>query len=367
MTPISTGQPLTLRGLQCPLVAALVLTTLLRPLTPQGVSTPAPGPGLDMHFDPRRMTLSWRGGRNATGHVCEMRHKDHGPTRKKVSQSCCCCCHFPVTTLHAGVNFTLHLTAGGTPGTQTLLFPNTGVPGSAADNFSCFIYEAEFMNCSWSRGPRAPPDVQYFLFLRDQRGRREQECPTYVADADTDTHVGCHLRDLGALSSFTYFLVNGSSRHSDVQFFDALLSLRNIEHYSPPQNISVTCSLTQCDVGWETPRTHGRLDRRDLLYQLDIRLQSKTRPPETNLVQVEGGRANCFSFPSREPRGRGAVRVRTADARSPSWGAWSPTVRFGCEDQGSSLLHVYLLVVLGTLVCGVASVCLCRRSCGTRA
>lgn len=39
-----------------------------------------------------------------------------------------------------------------------------GMEGSGAMNFSCFIYNVRFMNCSWAPGSRAPADVCYQLF-----------------------------------------------------------------------------------------------------------------------------------------------------------------------------------------------------------
>lgn len=43
------------------------------------------------------------------------------------------------------------------------VFP--GREGSGAVNFSCVIYNVQFMNCSWTPGPAAPADVQYYLYV----------------------------------------------------------------------------------------------------------------------------------------------------------------------------------------------------------
>lgn len=45
---------------------------------------------------------------------------------------------------------------------------------------------------------------------------------------DSGTHVGCHLHDLSGLTFRNYFLVNGTSRETVVQFFDTILSLKKI-------------------------------------------------------------------------------------------------------------------------------------------
>lgn len=44
-----------------------------------------------------------------------------------------------------------------------------GGEGTAAQNFSCFIYNVHFMNCTWAPGRAAPDDVQYFLYIRDSK------------------------------------------------------------------------------------------------------------------------------------------------------------------------------------------------------
>ena len=45
---------------------------------------------------------------------------------------------------------------------------------------------------------------------------------------DSGTHVGCHLRNRSGLTAYSYFLVNGSSRETGIQFFDSLLLLKEI-------------------------------------------------------------------------------------------------------------------------------------------
>ena len=40
--------------------------------------------------------------------------------------------------------------------------------------------------------------------------------------------MGCHLRNLSGLTSYSYFLVNGSSQETGIQFFDSLLLLKEI-------------------------------------------------------------------------------------------------------------------------------------------
>ncbi|XP_032004303.2 granulocyte-macrophage colony-stimulating factor receptor subunit alpha-like, partial [Hylobates moloch] len=72
-----------------------------------------------------------------------------------------CSCTFREICLHEGVTFEVHVNTSQRGFQQKLLYPNSGREGTAAQNFSCFIYNVDFMNCTWARGPTAPRDVQY--------------------------------------------------------------------------------------------------------------------------------------------------------------------------------------------------------------
>lgn len=58
------------------------------------------------------------------------------------------------------------------------------------------------------------------------RKKIERECPRYLSDSGT--HVGCHLQNISGLSFYSYFLVNGTSQKSGIQFFDSVLMLKEI-------------------------------------------------------------------------------------------------------------------------------------------
>uniref|UniRef100_A0A673VSM2 Fibronectin type-III domain-containing protein n=1 Tax=Suricata suricatta TaxID=37032 RepID=A0A673VSM2_SURSU len=315
-------------------------------------------PSLHMKFNPRTMELSWDCTENTTYLECVMIHKEKGEVRKK-PKSKECHCKFRDYCLHGGVMFMVTVNSTQRPIPEKLVYTNPGGQGTAAQNFSCFIYDATFMNCTWARGPAAPDDVQYFLYIQDSKREREQECPQYIADSGT--HVGCHLRDLSGLSFHNYFLVNGTSRTSGIQFFDAILSTKKIEVYSPPGNISVSCNASHCLVAWEPPRTRQALSGRDLQYQLLIRRQNSKEQSGKQLIDVSGDSENKYHFPSPEPRAKHTVRMRTADTRAQRWGAWSAPVEFGSMDPTPGLVHVYVLLVLGTLVCALILGCLLKR------
>nr|XP_019574944.1 PREDICTED: granulocyte-macrophage colony-stimulating factor receptor subunit alpha isoform X2 [Rhinolophus sinicus] len=221
--------------------------------------------------------------------------------------------------------------------------------GTAAQNFSCLIYEADFMNCTWAKGRSAPDDVQYFLYLKESKQNpNERECPRYTEDAGT--HVGCHFQNLSELAFNTYFLVNGTSQQTAIQFFDTTLSIHKIERYSPPHNITVHCNKSRCLIQWEKPRTRRRTSALDFQFQLDIRTQDNMQPGGNQQVEVSGAVENKYSFLNPQPKARHTVRIRAADARLPQWSEWSQPVAFGSEEREPSPIPVYTLVVVGTLI-----------------
>lgn len=111
------------------------------------------------------------------------------------------------------------------------------------------------------------PDGSLNVWGSDRK-RIERECPRYLKDSGT--HVGCHLQDLSGLTSYNYFLVNGTSQETGIQFFDSVLLLKEIEQYNPPDNITVQCNESHCLIRWEKPRTRQPWPNREFQYQLDI-------------------------------------------------------------------------------------------------
>uniref|UniRef100_A0A8D2A518 Fibronectin type-III domain-containing protein n=1 Tax=Sus scrofa TaxID=9823 RepID=A0A8D2A518_PIG len=351
----------------CPrrlLTTALLLSLLLDPailLLREHQDLPALDQNASLHvtFDPKTMTLRWDCRENITSGECLMTmHKENSRVKKGIKGKECRCT-FQDHSLHGGVSFTVKVNIGQRWISETLVYSNPGVEGTAAQNFSCLIYNADFMNCTWAKGQAAPNDIQYFLYIRDSKKKIERECPRYLSDSGT--HVGCHLQNISGLSFYSYFLVNGTSQKSGIQFFDSVLMLKEIERYNPPNNITVYCNESHCFIQWEKPRTRKTLSDREFQYQLDIQRQSNIRRSENQLIVVSGDLGNKYNFPSPHPRATHTLKMRTADARRAEWGTWSQPVQFGSEELESSLVHVYVLVVLGTLVCGLMLGCLFKR------
>ncbi|NWW69467.1 CSF2R factor, partial [Ifrita kowaldi] len=93
-----------------------------------------------------------------------------------------------------------------------------GMNGSAIENFSCVIYNIFLMNCTWQAGRHAPADTQYFLYWRNSRDEKEMECELYIKDENC-RNMGCVFQNVSIGTEKAYFLVNGSSKDSLIQFY----------------------------------------------------------------------------------------------------------------------------------------------------
>ncbi|XP_036883619.1 granulocyte-macrophage colony-stimulating factor receptor subunit alpha isoform X2 [Sturnira hondurensis] len=308
------------------------------------------------------MTLTWDCTQNVTAVACGMMSKDTGMLKMKLQKNTCQC-PFQDRILHEGATFTVTVNVSQRQITEKLVYTNPGGNNTAAQNFSCFVYQADFMNCTWAKGRAAPEDVQYFLYVRDYKRKTERQCGHYATEAGT--HVGCHLDFVSTLRHQIYVLVNGSSESAEVQFFDAILLLKKIEVHSPPSNITVGCNASHCLIRWKRPRSHLSTSDRDFQYQLHIQRQDREQQGDNQLVELSGDSGNAYDFHSPQPRARHTVQIRAADTRVLQWGAWSPPAQFGSQEQAPTLVHVYLLVILGTLVGALTLGYLFKRFVGT--
>ncbi|EHH62714.1 hypothetical protein EGM_21129, partial [Macaca fascicularis] len=312
------------------LVTSLVLCELLQPAFLLIPEKPGKGPllvasSLNVRFDARTMNLTWDCQENTTFSRCFLTDKKGRVVEPRVTNKECSCT-FREICLHGGVTFEVHVNTSQRTFQEKLLYPNSGREGTAAQNFSCFIYNVDFMNCTWARGPTAPRDVQYFLYIQNSKRRREIQCPYYIEDSGT--HVGCHLGNLSGLTSRNYFLVNGTSQEIGIQFFDSLLDTKKIERFNPPGNVTVRCNTTHCLVRWKQPRTYQKLSYLDFQYQLDVHRKNMQPGTENLPINVSGDLENRYNFPSSEPRAKHAVKIRAADVRILNWSSWSEAAEF---------------------------------------
>lgn len=96
--------------------------------------------------------------------------------------------------------------------------------GTSAENFTCVLYNVSSVNCTWNAGRNAPEDVQYFLYLKKYR-EQKRECPHYINNT-LGRHITCHIPKMTfGKNEDIYYIVNGSSKKSQIQFYDVLLKL----------------------------------------------------------------------------------------------------------------------------------------------
>ncbi|NXU52697.1 CSF2R factor, partial [Turnix velox] len=149
-----------------------------------------------------------------------------------------------------------------------------GMNGSAIENFSCVIYNVSFMNCTWQAGREAPEDTQYFLYWHYSKSDDTMECERYIKD-ENGRNVGCRFKNVMTESENAYFLVNGSSKDSLIQFYDEYIKLYKIEILTPPLNVTVsnTRKFPGCIITWQPPLTRHMESR--TCFEYEIKIQNK--------------------------------------------------------------------------------------------
>ncbi|NXN35063.1 CSF2R factor, partial [Rhinoptilus africanus] len=148
-----------------------------------------------------------------------------------------------------------------------------GMNGSAIENFSCVIYNVSLMNCTWQAGRDAPEDTQYFLYWQYSRYDDAMECELYIKD-ENGRNMGCRFQNVTVRTGVAaYFLVNGSSNESLIQFYDKYIKLYDIEILTPPLNVTVNCirDSSGCIITWQPPvTTHPKK-----CFEYEIRIRNK--------------------------------------------------------------------------------------------
>ncbi|NXJ15099.1 CSF2R factor, partial [Odontophorus gujanensis] len=147
-----------------------------------------------------------------------------------------------------------------------------GINGSAIENFSCVIYNISLMNCTWQAGRNVPRDTQYFLYWQNSEGDDTMECELYIRDED-GRHMGCRFKNVKIEKA--YFLVNGSSKNSLIQFYDEYIELYTIEKLTPPSNVTVNCdkTLDSCIIQWQRPQINH--SNKDKCFKYEVQIASK--------------------------------------------------------------------------------------------
>nr|XP_020022817.1 granulocyte-macrophage colony-stimulating factor receptor subunit alpha-like [Castor canadensis] len=243
---------------------------------------------------------------------------------------------------------------GGDKFENTLIFNNSGMPGSGAVNFSCLIYRITFMNCTWVPGPAAPADVIYHLYSWFNRDDDEVECPQYLLDL-RGTRVGCHFDQLGEPNRWDnyFFFINGTSQESLIPFVDFVpfVAVQN-EKYNAPANVTVHNRGPETVIAWDNPHRRFDLAPATFCYELDLQRKIFQRGQDRNEYRVPRSQGDTES----------TVRIRVRHLRGHLWSDWSQTLSFGVPKDSHGHLAVTLGLVVGTVaMCTGVLLLLCKR------
>ncbi|XP_054669275.1 granulocyte-macrophage colony-stimulating factor receptor subunit alpha-like [Grus americana] len=294
----------------------------------------------------KKMELSWESSKNFSNYKCTIMNKAMKFT-DMVNSSLC---SFPVkedVPLHKGVFFIIEVT--NTSISKNCTFLPGGMNGSAIENFSCVIYNISFMNCTWQAGRDAPGDTQYFLYWQNSRYADEMECELYIKD-ENGRNTGCRFQNVKIETEKAYFLVNGSSKDSLIQFYDEYIELYEIEILTPPLNVTVNCTrdTAGCIITWQPPRTSHMEKAKCFQYEISIQNKDEKRERETKNPQVRIGR---YEFQNYNEKKKYILKIRARGRNclvSSKWGEWSEPIEFG-QGKDYFFLVSSFLIALGTI------------------
>ncbi|XP_064502253.1 granulocyte-macrophage colony-stimulating factor receptor subunit alpha-like [Pseudopipra pipra] len=239
-----------------------------------------------------------------------------------------------------------------------------GMNGSAIENFSCVIYNICLMNCTWQAGRGAPADTQYFLYWQNSRDDGQMECELYIKD-ENGRNVGCRFQNVRIEIEKAYFLVNGSSKDSLIQFYDEYIELYKIEKLMPPSNITVNCdgNKNDCIIQWQRPQiSHSNKDK-CFEYEINIKYKDNPEGKPKYAFKQEGG--NSHTFPRSNTRKKYLLKMRTAGSAclvNPAWGEWSAPLEFGNEEIISSSVWILLVVAFVTPLMAIIAILFFKRT-----
>ncbi|NWH72631.1 CSF2R factor, partial [Piaya cayana] len=167
-------------------------------------------------------------------------------------------------------------------------------------------------------GRGAPGDTQYFLYWQNSRHDNVMECELYIKD-ENGRNVGCRFQNVKIDIEKAYFLVNGSSKGSLIQFYDEYIQLYKIEKLIPPSNIAVHCEEIKydCIIQWQRPQINH--SNKDKCFKYEINIKHKA-----------GG--NSHIFQRSNTRKKYYLKMRAAGSScfvNPTWGQWSAPIEFG--------------------------------------
>ncbi|XP_009460144.1 PREDICTED: granulocyte-macrophage colony-stimulating factor receptor subunit alpha-like [Nipponia nippon] len=307
----------------------------------------------------RKMELSWESSKNFSKYKCTVMGRDTGSVLKEVNSPLCRVSVEQHLPLHKGVFFTIEVP--NTNISKNCNFIPGGMNGSAIENFSCVIYNISLMNCTWQAGRDAPGDTQYFLYWQNSRDDDAMECELYIKD-ENGRNTGCRFKNVSIVTEKSYFLVNGSSKDSLIQFYDEYIQLYEIEILTPPLNVTVICTK-DCIITWQPPLT-SHVENVNC-FQYEIRIQNKDEPKQEKKDHLVKVRKNRYEFQNYNEKKKYILKIRARGKSclvSSVWGEWSGPIEFG-QGKYYFIFVILFLVALGTISVALIQYCLFKRYC----
>lgn len=188
------------------------------------------------------------------------------------------------------------------------------------------------------------------------------ECELYIKDENC-RNTGCIFQNVSIGTEKAYFLVNGSSKDSLIQFYDEYIDLYKIEILTAPLNVTAHCTRDSagCIITWHPPLT-SHVEKAKC-FQYEISIQNKDEPKEEK--RLSHVRNDRYEFQNYNEKKRYILKIRAGGANclvSSNWGEWSEPIEFG---QGNDyfIFVILFLIALGTISITLLQYCLFKRYC----
>ncbi|XP_005502609.2 granulocyte-macrophage colony-stimulating factor receptor subunit alpha [Columba livia] len=317
-------------------------------------------PITNVNMNWRKMELSWESSKNFSNYKCtivdvtDVESEGNSPL-----------CSFPVELYmprHKGVFFIIEV--ANTNISKDCRFIPGGMNRSAIENFSCVIYNVSLMNCTWQAGRDAPGDTQYFLYWQNSRDDDETECELYIKD-ENGRNMGCKFKNVSIVTEKSYFLVNGSSKVSRIQFYDEYIQLYKIEILTPPSKVTASCTKDPagCIITWQPPFT-SHVENKNC-FQYEVSIQNKDKPTEGKKDTPVTVNNNTYEFQNYNEKKEYILKIRARGKNclvNSSWGEWSEPIEFG-QGKDYFIFVTLFLIALGTISVTLLPYCLFKRYC----
>ncbi|NXE89943.1 CSF2R factor, partial [Menura novaehollandiae] len=163
-------------------------------------------------------------------------------------------------------------------------------------------------------------------------------CELYISD-DNGRNMGCIFQNVSIGIEKAYFLVNGSSKDSLIQFYDEYIDLYKIEILTAPLNVTAHCTRdsASCIITWHPPLTSHVENVKCFQYEISIQNKVKTISwfvfgTVPMLMHIYNVRNDRYKFQNYNEKKRYIVKIRargTGCLISSDWGEWSEPIEFG--------------------------------------